>query len=128
MCWATWHEFVVIALHQNIDVLYMLEVHGPLRTEKNLLRLGALHKKVKAHLERIIANPKPVIGADISFEMASLNRQQWEKQEVVYVALARILEWNLEHVNGLSPSVRRSLRPSGTKYLPFAISKTATKT
>ncbi|KAJ7820386.1 hypothetical protein B0H14DRAFT_3472341 [Mycena olivaceomarginata] len=102
MCGATRHEFVVIALlHQNVDVPYMLEVRGPLRTEKNLLKLGALHKKVKAHLGKIIANPKLVTGADMSFETASLNGQRWEKQEVVYAALARISEWNLEHVDSL---------------------------
>ncbi|KAJ7474992.1 hypothetical protein FB451DRAFT_1034862 [Mycena latifolia] len=102
LCWYTRHEFVVIALlNQNIDVPYMLEVRGPLRTEDNLLKLGELHRKVKEHLKKIIANPKLVTGADAIFTTATLNGRPWEKPEVVYAALARISEWRLEHVDAL---------------------------
>jgi hypothetical protein len=101
-CWATRHEFVVIALlNQNVDVPYMLEVRGPLRAQDNLLRLGPLHKKVKEHLERIIAQPSLITGMDATFETATLNGRMWEKPEVVYAARARISEWKLEHVNAL---------------------------
>ncbi|KAJ7477635.1 hypothetical protein FB451DRAFT_1396591 [Mycena latifolia] len=87
LCWYTRREFVVIALlNQSIEVPYMLEVRGPLRTEDNLLKLGELHKKVKAHLEKIIANPKLVTGADAAFETTALNGRPWEKPEVVYAA------------------------------------------
>ncbi|KAJ7791592.1 hypothetical protein B0H14DRAFT_3566456, partial [Mycena olivaceomarginata] len=79
----------------------MLEVRGPLRTEDNLLKLGSLHEKVKAHLEKIIAHPKLVTGADMSFETSSLNGRQWEQPEVVYAALRRISEWKLDHVDSL---------------------------
>ncbi|KAJ7802695.1 hypothetical protein B0H14DRAFT_2385255, partial [Mycena olivaceomarginata] len=51
----------------------------------------------KAHLEKTIANPKLVTGADTS----TLNGRRWEKPEVVYAALARISEWKLEHVDEL---------------------------
>ncbi|KAJ7657960.1 hypothetical protein B0H17DRAFT_1145756 [Mycena rosella] len=83
LCFYTRHEFVVIALlNENIDVPYMLEICGPLRTEDNLLKLGELHKKVKKHLEKIIANPKIVTGSDMTFATATLNGKPWEKAEV----------------------------------------------
>jgi hypothetical protein len=92
-CWSTQHEFIVIALlNQNIDVPYMLEIHGPLRTEDNLLKLGGLHSKVKEHLKRIIADPKIITGSGMTYGTATLNGQMWEKPEVVYTALAHISE------------------------------------
>ncbi|KAJ7197444.1 hypothetical protein GGX14DRAFT_374928 [Mycena pura] len=101
-CWATRHEFVVISLlNQCVDVPYMLEVRGPLRAEDNLLRLGPLHKKVRAHLEKIAANPEIITGADASFEASTLDGKMWQHPEVVYAARARIAEWNLEHVDAL---------------------------
>ncbi|KAJ7621714.1 hypothetical protein DFH06DRAFT_1143459 [Mycena polygramma] len=101
-CWFTWHEFVVIPLlNQNIEVPYMLEIRGPLHAHDNLLKLGPLHKKVKEHLTRIMANPKLITGVDCACETASLNGRMWEKSEVVYVALNRISEWKLEHVDAL---------------------------
>ncbi|KAJ6483561.1 hypothetical protein C8R47DRAFT_1132582 [Mycena vitilis] len=102
LCWYTRHELVVIAiLNQNMDVPYMLEIRGPLRAEDNLLKLGAFHEKVKAHLRKIIANPKLITGADMCFETATLNGRLWEKPEVVYAALRRISEWKLEYVDEL---------------------------
>ncbi|KAJ7660879.1 hypothetical protein DFH06DRAFT_1326133 [Mycena polygramma] len=101
-CWYTRHEFVVIPLlNQNVEVPYMLEIHGPLRAHDNLLKLGPLHKKVKEHLARIMANPKLITGVDCACETASLNGRMWEKPEVVYAALNRISEWKLEHVDAL---------------------------
>ncbi|KAJ7043002.1 hypothetical protein C8F04DRAFT_1251176 [Mycena alexandri] len=101
-CWSTRHEFVVIALlNQNIDVPYMLEIRGPLRAEDNLLRLGPLHKKVRAHMEKIAANPKIITGADATSETSSLDGKMWQNPEVVYAARARILQWKLEHVDAL---------------------------
>ncbi|KAJ7732317.1 hypothetical protein B0H16DRAFT_1328808 [Mycena metata] len=101
-CWYTRHEFVVIALlNQNVDVPYMLEIRGPLRAEDNLLRLGPFHKKVRAHLEKIAANPKLITGSDMTCETASLDGKMWQKPEVVYSALSRIREWKLEHVDDL---------------------------
>ncbi|KAJ7719787.1 hypothetical protein DFH07DRAFT_784555 [Mycena maculata] len=101
-CWSTRHEFVAISLlNQNVDVPYMLEVRGPLRAQDNLLKLGPLHKKVQAHLEKIAANPKLVTGPDATYETATLDGKIWQKPEVVYAARARIVEWKLEHVNAL---------------------------
>ncbi|KAJ7023037.1 hypothetical protein C8F04DRAFT_1271864 [Mycena alexandri] len=101
-CWSTRHEFVVIALlNQNIDVPYMLEKRGPLRAEDNLLRLGPLHKKVRAHMEKIAANPKIITGTDATFETSSLDGKMWQNPEVVYAARARIVQWKLEHVDAL---------------------------
>jgi hypothetical protein len=76
-------------------------VCGPLRAQDNLLNLGLLHKKVKAHLEKIIANPKLVTGADAAFETATLDGRPWENPEVVYAALARISEWKLSYIDEL---------------------------
>ncbi|KAJ7229032.1 hypothetical protein GGX14DRAFT_555074 [Mycena pura] len=102
LCTPTRNEFVVIALmNQNVDVPYMLEIRGPLRKEDNLLKLGELHRKVRAHLERIMANPKIITGLDAAFETATLNGRPWEKPEVVYAALKRISEWKLENVDDL---------------------------
>ncbi|KAJ7176165.1 hypothetical protein C8R43DRAFT_872843, partial [Mycena crocata] len=99
-CWFTRHEFVVIALmNQNVDVPYMLEIRGPLRADDNLLKLGQLHRNVRAHLEKIIADPTLVTGTNMSFETSTLNGRRWEKPEVVYAAIARISEWKLEYVN-----------------------------
>ncbi|KAJ7174309.1 hypothetical protein C8R46DRAFT_892312, partial [Mycena filopes] len=81
-CSATRHEFVVISLlNQCVDVPYMLEVRGPLRTQDNLLRLGPLHKKVHAHLEKIAANPKLITGVDVSFEASTLDGKVWQQPE-----------------------------------------------
>jgi hypothetical protein len=56
---------------------------------------------VKAHLEKIIADPKLVTGADMTIETSTLNGRRWEKPEVVYAAQHRISEWKLDHVDGL---------------------------
>jgi hypothetical protein len=72
-----------------------------LRTEDNLLKLGELHEKVKSHLEKIIAQPKLITGADMSFGTSTLNGQRWEKSEIVYAALHKISEWKLDHVDSL---------------------------
>ncbi|KAJ7824394.1 hypothetical protein B0H14DRAFT_2369645, partial [Mycena olivaceomarginata] len=79
----------------------MLEVRGPLRAEDNLLNLGPLHEKVKAHLKKIIACPQLITGADMTFKTSTLNGQRWQKPEIVYAALAKIAEWKLEHVDKL---------------------------
>ncbi|KAJ7482923.1 hypothetical protein B0H11DRAFT_1635332, partial [Mycena galericulata] len=101
-CWSTRHKFVAISLlNQNVDVPYMLEVRGPLHAQDNLLKLGPLHKKVQAHLEKIAANPKLITGPDAGCETATLDGKTWQKREVVYAARAHIAEWKLEHVDAL---------------------------
>ncbi|KAJ7840315.1 hypothetical protein B0H14DRAFT_2286985, partial [Mycena olivaceomarginata] len=82
-CWATRHEFVVISLlNQCVDVPYMLE-------------------KVRAHLEKITANPKLITGAHACLETSTLDGKMWQQPEVIYAARARIAEWNLEHIDTL---------------------------
>ncbi|KAJ6517945.1 hypothetical protein C8R47DRAFT_960123 [Mycena vitilis] len=102
LCWYTRHELVVVALmNQNHDTHYLLAIRGRMRAEDNLLKLGPLHDKVKAHLRRIIANPKLITAPNCTPETATLDGKPWPKPEVVYAALACISRWNLTHVDAL---------------------------
>ncbi|KAJ7131749.1 hypothetical protein C8R43DRAFT_895756 [Mycena crocata] len=102
LCWYTRHECVAIALmNQNHDSHYLLEIRGHLRAEDNFLKLGKLHDDVKAHLRRIIANPKLITAPDCTPESATLGGKAWLKPEVVYAALAAISRWELTHIDGL---------------------------
>ncbi|KAJ7155610.1 hypothetical protein C8R46DRAFT_910335, partial [Mycena filopes] len=77
-CWYTRHELVVLALmNQNHDTHYLLEIRGRLRAEDNLLKLGPLHEKVKAHLRRIISNPELITSPNSSPETATLDGKPW---------------------------------------------------
>ncbi|KAJ7469882.1 hypothetical protein B0H11DRAFT_1654726, partial [Mycena galericulata] len=52
-------------------------------------------------LEKIAANPTLITGPDATYETATLDSKIWQKPEVVYAARARIVEWNLEHIDAL---------------------------
>ncbi|KAJ7620634.1 hypothetical protein DFH06DRAFT_1105910 [Mycena polygramma] len=102
LCWYTRHELVVVALmNQNHDTHYLLAIRGRMRAEDNLLKLGPLHEKVKAHLRRIIANPKLITAPNCTPETATLDGKPWPKPDVVYAALACISRWNLTHIDAL---------------------------
>ncbi|KAJ7281327.1 hypothetical protein C8J57DRAFT_1500033 [Mycena rebaudengoi] len=55
-----------------------------LAAESAVLR-NELHRKVRVHLEKIIANPALITGPDMSFTTATLDGTPWEKPEVVLV-------------------------------------------
>ncbi|KAJ7687490.1 hypothetical protein B0H17DRAFT_1136218 [Mycena rosella] len=101
VCWYTQHEFVAVALlNQNHDAPYLITVRG-LRGEKNFLKLGEFHENVKAHLRRIIANPKLITSPDMTHQTATLDGKPWTKPEVVYAALAMISRWGLTHIDSI---------------------------
>ncbi len=86
----TQHEFAVITIYyQAIGVLYMHEIHGPLWSETNVLKLGPLHERVKSHLHKIIADPDLLLGPDMSYETGSLDGKLWGMPEAIYAVLQR---------------------------------------
>lgn len=84
-------ELRVLTLYSlGLSHPYMRQVRGPDRKYDNALDLGPLHDKVKAHCKAIISNPDLLLGDDASYELGSLDGQQWHRPEAFYAAKARM--------------------------------------
>jgi hypothetical protein len=82
-------ELCVLTLYaQAVSHPYMRLVCGPEAAETNLLDLGPVHDKVKAHCRAIIANPDLLISATTSYETGSMDRKIWERPDAVYAVLS----------------------------------------
>ena len=58
-------KFCVLILYSiSISVPYMQVVRGPQHDTTNVLNLGPLHDKVKAHCQAIINNPDLLLAPD----------------------------------------------------------------
>ena len=83
-CTATKTELVVMALYsQAISHPYMKVVCASENKQQNMLDLGPFHKKVYSHMQRIIEDPNFLIGPTASFEMGSLDGEEWHYPDVI---------------------------------------------
>jgi hypothetical protein len=82
-------ELCVLTLYaQAVSHPYMRLVRSPEAAETNLLDLGPVHNKVKAHCRAIIANPDLLISATTSYKTGSIDRKIWERPDAVYAVLS----------------------------------------
>jgi hypothetical protein len=78
-------ELCVLILYSiSISVPYMQVVRGPQHDTTNVLNLGPLHDKVKAHCQAIINNPDLLLAPDASYECGSMDGIIWDQPEVFY--------------------------------------------
>jgi hypothetical protein len=78
-------ELCVLILYSiSISVPYMGVVRGPQHHTTNVLNLGPLHDKVKAHCQAIINNPDLLLAPDASYECGSMDGIIWDQPEVFY--------------------------------------------
>ncbi|KAF8880977.1 hypothetical protein BD779DRAFT_1445829 [Infundibulicybe gibba] len=92
-------ELCVLALYgQAITHPYMRQVRGANRQTSNLLELGPLHKKVKAHLRTLIKHPELLYGPEATYSTGSMDGQLWDCPEAVYAVQA--LAGGLPHIHG----------------------------
>lgn len=74
-CHATLTELAVLALYGiSTSQPYLKKVPSA----ENMMTLSPLHKKVQAHITRIINDPDFLIGDNASFEMGTLDGKEWE--------------------------------------------------
>ena len=82
-------EFAVLVLYaQSVTHPYMREVRGPGSENVNLLDLGPLHDELHNHIARIIDDPSILIGANVSYESATLDGLPWEDSRAVSAVYA----------------------------------------
>ena len=62
----------------------MRQVWGPEQEQKNVLDLGPLHVKVKAHCQSIIDNPELLLGPDASYKTGAMDGRQWKRPKAFY--------------------------------------------
>jgi hypothetical protein len=78
-------ELCVLALYSiSISASYMRQVRGPEHDTTNVLNLGPLHNKVKAHCQAIIDHPDLLLAPDASYEHGSMDGMIWHQPEVFY--------------------------------------------
>ncbi|KAI0661679.1 hypothetical protein C8Q70DRAFT_966523 [Cubamyces menziesii] len=81
-------ELCVLALYsQAISHPYLREVRGPDQLSANILDLGPLHDRVKAHCRRIIDNPSLLLSPETCFDTGSMDGELWERPEAIYAIL-----------------------------------------
>ncbi|KIJ29200.1 hypothetical protein M422DRAFT_188816 [Sphaerobolus stellatus SS14] len=94
-------ELCVLALFLlSISHPYMRTVRGEGFENLNVLDMGPTHKRVEAHMEKILANPMILLASDANFEEATLNGKPWIRPEVMYVIWK--LKPTLPHLKGLT--------------------------
>jgi hypothetical protein len=82
-CTATKTEMAVLALYaQAITHPYMKVVCATGEKQENMLNLGPFHQKVQNHMQRIIGDPKFLLGRNASYEMGSLDGKDWNSPEI----------------------------------------------
>lgn len=81
---STLTELAVLALYgQAISVPYARQVRGEDTMQKNILDQGPLHEQIKSHCRAIIDNPDLLISPQTPHTMATLDKEPWERPEVV---------------------------------------------
>ena len=68
----------------------MRQVRGRLREHSNLLDLGPLHAHLLDHLKKMISNIDIVLGAEATYNTASLDGRPFERPEAFYAVQAMI--------------------------------------
>ncbi|KAF8799746.1 hypothetical protein BYT27DRAFT_7119758, partial [Phlegmacium glaucopus] len=83
-CTATKTEMAVLALYaQAVTHPYMKVVRATGEKQENMLNLGPFHQRVQNHMQRIIGDPKFLLGPNASYEMGSLDGMDWNSPEIV---------------------------------------------
>ncbi|KAF8813548.1 hypothetical protein BYT27DRAFT_7251075 [Phlegmacium glaucopus] len=83
-CTATKTEMAVLALYaQAITHPYMKVVRATGEKQENMLNLGPFHQRVQNHMQRIIGDPKFLLGPNASYKMGSLDGMDWNSPEIV---------------------------------------------
>ena len=78
-------ELAVLVLYtQSISHPYMRQVRGPKQVHKNILDLSPLHKQVKTHCKKIIADPDLLLSPSASYVTGAMDGKLWERPEAVY--------------------------------------------
>ena len=75
---------VLVPYAQSISHLYMRQVRGPEQVHKNILDLSPLHKQVKTHCKKIIADPDLLLSPSASYVTGAMDGKLWERPEAVY--------------------------------------------
>ena len=92
-------ELAVLVLYtQSISHLYMRQVRSPEQVHKNILDLGPLHKQVKTHCKKIIADPDLLLSPSASYVTGAMDGKLWEQPEAVYAVQKMIT--SLPHIQG----------------------------
>ncbi|KAI0683197.1 hypothetical protein C8T65DRAFT_784880 [Cerioporus squamosus] len=96
---STLTKLCVLALYsQAVSHPYMRAVRGPDQLSANILNLGPLHERVKAHCRAIIENPDILLGPSMSHTTGALDGELWDRPEVVYTVLR--MAPDLPHLRG----------------------------
>jgi hypothetical protein len=115
-CPSTRHELCIATMYyQAVSAPYMRQIRGPCRSETNLLRLGPLHKRVVAHIDKLIADPKLLVGNAVSFETGSLDGKPWLNPEAVY-AVQRYAP-DLPHLEELAVAFLEGARETWSRFI-----------
>jgi hypothetical protein len=89
-CTQTKTELAVLALYaQAITHPYMRVIRAPGQTV-NMLDLGPLHQKVRQHIQRIMEDPKFLIGPNVVSETGAMDGQPWHAPKA-FQAIQRLL-------------------------------------
>ena len=95
-CNATLTEFAVLALYgQAVSHPYMREIYNASEKKVNMLDLGPLHKKVYFHIQRILEDPKFLVGPNASYHAGAMDGLEWQSPDA-FNAIQR-LEPSLPH-------------------------------
>ncbi|KAJ7670664.1 hypothetical protein DFH06DRAFT_1369643 [Mycena polygramma] len=98
---ATNTELLVLAAYgQAISRPYLAQVRGPNCEYTNVLDLGPLHERVKAHCRAIIANPELLLAPGASYVTGSMDGRLWDNPEIMY---------KIQSISGTLPRVRECL-------------------
>ena len=83
-CVATKTELAVLALYaQAVSHPYIRAIRAPGKKKLNMLDLGPLHQKVYTFMQRIIEDPKFLVGESVTWETGTMDGQKWESPETV---------------------------------------------
>ena len=81
-------ELAVLTLYaETIGHPYMRVVRGPGTEQVNMLELGPLHFKVKAHIQRTIEDPDILLNQDAGYEFGSMDGKPWHTPEATKAVL-----------------------------------------
>ena len=84
----TLSELAVLVLYaQSVTHPYMHVVHAPGIKTTNLLSLGPLHVRLKAHIRMLQDNPSVILGPNASYLYGSFDSLAWENPLAVETVL-----------------------------------------
>ncbi|EIM84711.1 uncharacterized protein STEHIDRAFT_60676, partial [Stereum hirsutum FP-91666 SS1] len=73
----------LVVLGNAVCYPFMHYVRDPGSEKLNVLSLGPIHTKVKAHLRKLIADPSLVLNPNASWKIGCLNSREWEHEDAM---------------------------------------------